>query len=391
MITTMKYRLKPTKTQVAVMYRTLDVCRETYNLSLETKIVAYENSKVHLSNFDLTGMYTHAEIGKSIVHSKVIQNVARRVMRSFQNFYDKRARFPKFKSRRQYRSFTFVQSGFKVVGDRYLHLSYIGDIRIVLHRPIVGKIKSITIKVDACGDWWACFMVDQTAEEFHKTPRCCQTNSAVGIDLGIKNTVTLSDGTIFGNPRFLQKSLKKLKRAQRRLSRKQKGSRNRNKARLVVAKLHRKVANQRRDWQFKVANHIAQTYACVAIEDISSKFMLKNRKLARVASDAAWFQFSTLLEYELFKYQRESLQRISPRNTTQKCSNCGTLVLKDLSIRVHVCPCCGFVCDRDVNAGCNVVDGMSDELKSRYTLLKYNTARCACGNSRLWRHEPLRQ
>ena len=96
---------------------------------------------------------------------------------------------------------------------------------------------------------------------------------------------------------------------------------------------------------------------CVAIEDISSKFMLKNRKLARVASDAAWFQFSTILEYELFKYQRESLQRVSPRNTTQKCSNCGTLVPKDLSIRVHVCPCCGFVCDRDVNAGCNIVDG----------------------------------
>ena len=93
MITTMKYRLKPTKTQVAVMYRTLDVCRETYNLSLETKIVAYENSKVHLSNFDLTGMYTHAEIGKGVVHSLVIFDVARRVMRSFQNFYDKRARF----------------------------------------------------------------------------------------------------------------------------------------------------------------------------------------------------------------------------------------------------------------------------------------------------------
>ena len=98
MITTMKYRLKPTKTQVAVMYRTLDVCRETYNLSLETKIVAYENSKVHLSNFDLTGMYTHAEIGKGVVHSLVIFDVARRVMRSFQNFYDKRARFPKLMS-----------------------------------------------------------------------------------------------------------------------------------------------------------------------------------------------------------------------------------------------------------------------------------------------------
>ena len=127
---------------------------------------------------------------------------------------------------------------------------------------------------------------------------------------------------------------------------------------------------------------------CVAIEDISSKFMLKNRKLARVASDAAWFQFSTILEYELFKYQRESPQRVSPRNTTQKCSNCGTLVPKDLSIRVHVCPCCGFVCDRDVNAGCNVVDGMSDELKSRYTLLKYNTATGlaeihACGDMNL--------
>ena len=98
MIATMKYRLKPTKTQVAVMYHTLDVCRETHNLSLETKIVAYENSKVHLSNFDLTGMYTHAEIGKGVVHSLVIFDVARRVMQSFQNFYDKRARFPKLMS-----------------------------------------------------------------------------------------------------------------------------------------------------------------------------------------------------------------------------------------------------------------------------------------------------
>ncbi len=290
-------------------------------------------------------------------------------MKSLKRFFDKIARYPKFKSIRQYRSFTYPQSGFKILSKK-LKLSKIGEVKTIFHREIVGKVKSCTIKVNASNQWFCCIVVEQTEEEF------CQKSKAdmvaVGIDVGIKTFASLSDGTVIENPRFLSKSLKQLKRVQRRLSRKKKGSKNRNKQRNKVAKIHQRIKNQRRDFHFQIANRLVNTYDVIAIEKLSPKFMIQNRKLARHASDLGLSQFFEILEYESAKFNT-IVGKVDPKNTSQLCSQCKRIVSKDLSVRTHECPYCGFTCDRDINAANNIVDRVPSEIVQNHKILRYGT------------------
>jgi len=364
-----KYKLKPNKTQKSALWSTLQSCRHQYNEGLELWNECWECTKIGINAFDLNEYFksTHKNI-----HSQVKQNVNNRIATAFKNFFDKRTKYPKFKSRNQYRSFTYPQSGFKLVDDKYVKLSGIGKVNITLHRPIVGKIKTCTLKVSKTKQWYVIFSVEVAPDNFFETP-ASKNKDAVGLDIGIKTFASLSDGTQIENPRFLYKSLKKLKRAQRRLSRKKKGSQNRKKQIHKVAKLHERVANQRKDFHFQTAHWLVNKYNLIAVENLSPQFMIKNHKLAQHATDVGMSQFFDILTHEAFKH-KTFVGPINPHNTSQLCANCKKIVSKELSVRTHVCPYCGFVCDRDVNAAINIVDRIPDEFKQSHSLLRNGIA-----------------
>jgi len=365
-----KYALRPTKQQDSAMWRTLECCRKLYNEALDLWTECYQTTRIG-ANKNLLDNY-FKDTYKNEVHSQVRQNVNARLQRSFENFFEKRARYPKMKKRYRYTSFTYPQSGFVLINDKRLKLSGIGDVKIILHRPIPGKIKTCTIKRTRTGKWFAVFTIELTPSEFYETPTS-QNNNAVGLDIGIATFASLSDGTQIANPRFLLKTQTRLKREQRRLSRKKKGSRNYRKQCRKLAQLHETVRNKRLDFHFQTAHWLVNNYGLVAVERMTPMFMLKNRKLAKHAADLAFGQFFRLLEYEAVKHGTLAGQ-VDPRNTSQLCSKCGQIVLKDLFVRVHRCPYCGFVCDRDINAAINIVDRIPEELKPKYNLLRNDTA-----------------
>jgi len=243
---------------------------------------------------------------------------------------------------------TYPQSGFKVEGDR-LVLSKIGGIRMRLHRPIGGDVKTLTVKRMPSGKWYACFSCIVEAQPKEKP------HGDVGIDLGLECLAVLSDGTRIENPRYYRSMERRLAHLQRSLSSKEKGSWNRMRARQRVARLHEKIENRRSDFLHKASRAVADSYGTVYVEDLKIRNMVRNRRLAKSISDAGWGRFVGMLCYK----EEESGGRVilvNPRGTSQMCSVCGEVVVKSLSVRVHVCPCCGLVLDRDLNAARNVLE-----------------------------------
>ena len=363
-----KYLLQPTKQQKSSLWNILQSCRHQYNEGLELRSECYECCHISLNKYDLDDYFKDRY---PQVHSQVKQNVNKRLDTAFKNFFDKRTRYPKFKSRNQYRSFTYPQSGFRLINDKRVKLSGVGEVKLIYHRPLVGKIKTCSLKLSKTNKWYVIFSVEVAPEDFFETPTS-QNKNAVGLDIGIKTFASLSDGTQIENPKFLVKSFKKIKRAQRKLSHKKNGSCNRKKQIIKLAKLHEQVANQRKDFHFQTAHWLVNTYGLIAVEKLSPQFMIKNHKLANSATDIAISQFFDILTYEAYKHQT-LVGQVDPKNTSQLCSKCKQLVSKDLSVRTHQCPYCGFVCDRDVNAAINIVDRIPDELKQKYILLRNGT------------------
>lgn len=356
---TYKYRLCPTKYQVQLLADTLESCRALYNCALEQRKLAYRQFGVSLN------YYSQADELKEIkeyfpeykqVHSQVLQDVLKRVDKAFQNFFHrlksgKKPGYPRYKGYGWYDSFTYPQSGFSLSdnskGNQRLKLSKIGNIKVKLHRKIQGTIKTCTIKREV-DKWYVCFSCEVEPKYLPKT------NKAVGIDVGLEKFATLSDGTIIENPRYLRKSEAKLKREQRKLSRNKKGSNSRKKQKIKLAKIHRKIKNQRNDFLHKESNKLVNNYDTIVFEDLRIKNMVKNHKLAKSISDASWSKF---IEYTTYKAESAGKQVIlvNPRNTSQICSGCGVIVKKSLSVRVHKCPYCGLVLDRDINAAINIL------------------------------------
>ncbi len=311
------------------------------------------------------------------VYSQVLQNCADRLAKAFDNFFGRakrkkrgehiKAGYPRFKKR--VRSITYPQSGFGIDGNR-LKVSRIGRIPVVLHREIEGKIKTLTLKRMPSGEWFAVLSCEVPAENTDlpkanlDSPEGESVNrehpnreKEMGIDVGISSFATLSDGTKAGNPRFLIKAEKRLKRAQRRLSRKKKGSKNRRKARHKVAILHGKVGDQRSDFLHKTARICADSYGFIAVEDLNVSGMVQNRHLSKAISDAGWSEFLHLLSC---KAERAggTIVKVRPNNTSQTCSECGHELEEHipLSERVFRCPYCGHEEDRDVNAAKNILE-----------------------------------
>ncbi|WP_406660802.1 transposase [Methanolobus sp. ZRKC3] len=347
-----KFRLYPTKEQGIILTKTLDVCRYIYNEFLADRRNAYDRCNRGLNILDQINQVKYLEFNIP-VQSQVKQDVIRRLGKSFDAFF-RRCKsgeipgYPRFKSKGRYNSFTYPQSGFLIEGTK-LKLSKIGTIKLKQHRGIEGKIKTCTIKREL-DQWYAVFSAD-----LGKCPIKVEPITSIGIDVGLNSCVTLSNGEQFDSPEFYRKSEKSLTVQQKRLSRKKKGSENRNRQKSKVVKVHRKIRNQRLDFNHKLSRILVDRFDRIVFEDLNINNMVKNHHLAKSISDVAWGQLIQMTKYKA-EETGKFVELVNPYNTSQMCSGCGTLVKKSLAVRTHKCPECGLELDRDHNAAINILN-----------------------------------
>lgn len=352
-----KYRLYPNKKQQEYLAKTFGCTRFVYNQMLADRIKSYEENKeldIKAIKYPTPAQYKKEYEWLKEVDSLALANAQINLDKAYKNFFrDKSVGFPKFKSKKTNRfSYTTNNQGGNIhIKDKRVKLPKVGYIKIKQHREFIGLIKSCTISKTPSNKYFISILVDT---ENITPPRL---DTKVGIDLGIKEFAITSDGEMFSNPKNLKKSEKRLTKLQRDLSRKKKGSNNRNKARLKVAKMHEKISNQRKDYLHKISNYITNENQVIVIEDLKVSNMIKNHKLAKSIADVSWFEFRRQLEYKCAWKGRELI--IAPSNyaSSQLCSNCGnkSSQTKDLSCRTYVCPVCGMVMDRDINASINLL------------------------------------
>jgi len=349
MITAYKFRLYPTDLQERTMAETIETCRRLYNDRLDDRI------RNHTSTFEQNRILTlHRREDKYLkrVHSQVLQDVIFRLGKAFGAFFGGLSKFPRFKRKGRYNSFTYPQRGPRHGGfnisDGQLYLSMIGKVDIKVHREIEGRMKTCTIIRDV-DQWYACI----TGEMGDVEPPP-NNNPSVGIDLGVTLLAALSDGTVLPAPKLLKKSEVEIKALQRSLARKQKKSKNREKAKTALAKAWRRLRNRRYDLAHKTSKFFASNYSTIVFEDLKICNMVKNHGLASAILDACWGKTRRLTAYKAERRGGRVIL-VDPRGTSQECSGCRKMVEKPLSKRVHSCPHCGLVLDRDVNAARNIL------------------------------------
>lgn len=343
-----KFRLYPNSDQTKKLHHALDACRWVYNKMVE---------KIHSEGFqtrnDLNYFLTELKESDQHLysyHSKMLQMVSTQIngaqkalTQIHRNGY--KTGSLKFAIPSKYNTFTYNQSGFGIK-DGFLHLSKIGRVKIKQHRQIPQNhtIKQVMISKSTTGKWYACISCDIDAI----LPKISLQKS-VGIDVGIKNFAYDSDGFITPNPLNLQKMLKPLKRIQRKISRRHKGSNNYKKAVKFYQIIHERIRNRRRDFLHKLSTIYAGKYSIVFVERLAKLNMVQNHRLARSILDSGWGIFTNMLDYKTM------LVEVPARNTTIQCSRCGNSVPKTLAVRVHRCDVCGLILDRDYNAAINIL------------------------------------
>ena len=359
MLITYKLHIKPTKEQENTMFDILNNSRHLYNHLLNKKIFLYNNYKYSINKTELEKyskfLATTDEFkGLKSMHSHLVQDVSARLINAYDRFFSGEAGFPKFKCRDKYTSFTFKQpKNMNLFSeDGYINISKIGKIKLINHRNInlkklnkSPKLKLLNIKYENY-KWF----INLTVEFEDVLPKSIDDKDfkAVGIDLGIKSYLALSDGIFVENPKYLIKSEIKLKKMQKEFSRKDKGSNNHGKFKKRLNKLHYKIKNQRKDFLHKVALKLVQTYDLVVLEDLKVKNMIRNHKLAKHIQDASWSQFKTILKYKAEKHGKY-YEEVDAKYTSQTCL-CGASVPKTLKDRVHKCLACGIIEDRDIHS-----------------------------------------
>ena len=361
MLRAYKYRIYPTDEQKVLLAKTFGCCRFVYNWALNLKITAYKERKETLGNVYLTNLMKSELKAEhewlSEVNSQSLQSALRNLDTAYTNFFrnTKAVGFPRFKSRKDRQSFLCPQHCHVDFDKGTISIPKAKDIPALLHRKFKGTVKTVTVSMAPSGKCFASVLVDTAIQELPVTP--IHGDTSLGIDLGIKSLAVCSDGRTFDNPKNLQRSLDRLKLLQKRLSRKQKGSANRNKARIRVARLQEHIVSCRKDNLHKIPHaltHDSQVRT-IYMEDLNVKGMQRNHHLAQAVGDASFGMFLTLLEYKCGWYgvNLVKIDRFAPSSKT--CGKCGYIYkgLK-LSERSWTCPECGTYHDRDFNAACNI-------------------------------------
>jgi putative transposase len=339
MLKTFKYKLNPNRTQRLALQGTLDTCREVWNMALEQR--KYQRTHWTVQCRELTELKAAFPEYKQ-VHVHVLQNVVKKLQRSFERMWELGSGFPRFKSKRRYHSFQFNNTGFNLAG-KYLQLSKIGNVKLRLSRPIPegAAVKSLTVK-QAMSGWYACIAVDVKPQPLPVS------DAAVGIDVGIENFAASSDGSFIQNPRFYECGQAELRKAQRRVARRKKGSHRRKKAVVLLQKAHERIANRRADFLHKTTTALVQKFGIIVIENLNVKG-LAGGILAKQVNDASWGTFFNMLAYKAASAGRQ-LIGVDCKKTSQTCPACGTVKKKSLSQRKHECSECGYTTHRDTAA-----------------------------------------
>jgi putative transposase len=352
-----KFRIYPNREQQKLINQTLGCCRLIYNKGLAMRKEAYKNGK-KIGYSQTSAILTELKKCEDFAFLKVADSIAlqqslRDLDRGFVNFFQKRAAHPAFKSKHnRHQSYRTVNQGdnIRIVG-RYIKLPKLGFVKIRQSME-VGKINNVTIECTPTGKYFAVLNV-----EFEPQPRP-NNGGCIGIDVGIKEFYADSNGNVVSNPKYLEKSMHKLIREQRKLSRRQKDSNNRSKQRVKVALVHEKITNQRNDFLQKQSTMLIRENQTICIEELKVRNMVRNHKLAQHIGSAAWSKFFDILTYKSVWYGNDIVKVPAMYPSSQTCSCCGykNPLVKNLAVRVWECPDCHAVHNRDTNASINILN-----------------------------------
>jgi len=351
------YRIFPNKRTLHILEGNLEECRWLYNDTLSFRKKALEEEK-RIANYYETKrripVLKASRPSLETVHSQVLQNVTERVDLAFQAYFrrvksgEKEPGYPRFKGYGRYDSLTYTQSGFKLAGN-CLEVSKIGNLKLVLHRPIEGTIKTLTLRRSSTGKWYACFSVEIEPKRLPKL------ESVVGIDVGLNTFATLSDGTEIENPCFFRKEEKALVKVQRKLSKETKGTPERRFRRKAVARTHERIGFKRSNFSHQYSRKIVNQFGFIAVEDLTVNRMVHSHCLSKSIHDVAWSGFFRILRSKA-EEAGYTFIAVNPAYTSQTCSKCGHRLLDKLilSDRLFTCPDCQLHIDRDINAALNI-------------------------------------
>ena len=354
-----RYRFYPTQAQENLLRRTMGCVKLVYNKALAERTEAWYERKERVSYSQTSGLLTGWKKTNELeflneVSCVPLQQCLRHLQKAFANFWDKRAGFPRFKKKRNGGSAEFTKSAFKYRDSKLWLAKCKEPLNIIWSRylPSGCSPSTVTVRLEPSGRWFVSLLVDDYTVEILPP-----TKKQVGIDAGVTSLISTSDGEKIANPKHFNRLYQKLKAAQKELSRKTKGSSNRQKARLKVARIHSKIKDARTDFLHKLTTKLVQENSLIAIEDLAIKNMVKNHKLARSISDASWGEFFRQLEYKCEWYGRTlvEIDRFFP--SSKRCNHCGFVMDKlPLGVRSWDCPSCKTKgIDRDINAGKNIL------------------------------------
>lgn len=352
---TFRYRLYPSKTQASALTGQLREACTMYNAALQERRDAWALAGKSVNYYDQARQLKEirSEGLTCLANFSCCQDVLRRLDKTFNAYFRRvkngeRAGYPRFKPHQRFSSITFPSygDGVRLLDSGKLRVQGVGSVKVKLHRPVEGTIKTVCLKREA-GKWYACFSVEVAAKPIEAS------NLAVGVDMGLENFAVLSDGTVIANPRNYRRAQAALRRAQRKVARRKKGGNGRKKAVRDLQAAHAHVRNQRLDFQHKLARDLVCRYGLIVVEDLNVLGLAKGM-LAKSVHDAGWSGFFKKLAYKAESAGRQFVQ-VDPRGTSQRCSKCGGEVRKALKDRWHRCPACGLSVSRDLNSALEIL------------------------------------